>query len=74
MWNIYKLTKAALTDRATSMQWCQNKGLLPSNKLCPQCRNLMTLECEHGLGRFRCQKSSKHRNKSEINIPLADKT
>ncbi len=58
-WNQTRLLKEVLCDRNRCVQWCQDVGLLPRDKLCPNCRAHMNIslsqESSCGLV-FRCRK------------------
>src|SRR6185436_7281753 len=65
-WSFNRFCSLVLVDRDTSIQWCQDVGLLSSRKQCPNCRLDMPI-CNtraQGAGRvtcvgkaFRCQKA-----------------
>ncbi len=75
MWNLYNLTRSALSDSNAAIQWCQERFLLPTTKTCPQCKSPMKFELmTRGPGRFRCNQNKKHRNKTEICIQLFSDT
>lgn len=70
MSNIVTLMKlgSALSERlangsyqispAKAIEFCQQNGLLRSNKKCRNCKQDMELRADHGLGSFRCRRKN----------------
>uniref|UniRef100_A0A1I8BKJ9 Transposase n=1 Tax=Meloidogyne hapla TaxID=6305 RepID=A0A1I8BKJ9_MELHA len=63
-WNRRKLYET-FPDNSIALNWCINKGFIPSEKLCQVHRQPMIIETGHGkFGRFVCNKGNcKGRNK-----------
>jgi len=73
-WNIFRLATEVLKDGESSVKWCQENGLLPMSKMCPQCKNkpMPIFYDRNGLGEFKCQKQ--HGNRGPIQRQIAEGT
>lgn len=59
-YNLIKLGENVVLDAAHAIEWCQNNGLLSTQRECRRCRVPMTIRKAHGIGAFRCRRELKY--------------